>query len=110
MNAMLDEWTLFWYTTAAGLVLALKVGEQPLANMKLSEDLTVAQMQGNMPFTLVTCHLHGTQLLAADLVQVPGIEEEEEPLSSKDGPDSDHAAVGIMQLGPCQAAAPHPLC
>lgn len=47
---------------------------------------------------------------AADLVQVPGIEHEENPFSSKDSPDSDHATARVMQLGPGQATPSCTLC
>lgn len=44
--------------------------------------------------------------VGAYLVQVPGIGQEQEPLSRKNGPDGDHAAFGVIQLGPGQPLPP----
>ena len=44
------------------------------------------------------------------LIQVPCVEHEQRPLSSKDSPDSDHATARVMQLGPSQPLPSATLC
>lgn len=46
----------------------------------------------------------------AYLVQVPGIAHEEDALSSQDSPHSDHATLGVMQLGPRQSLTTISVC